>query len=107
MKKVVEKPEPKDAPTNLVAVGKYIITKDVLDTLAGMESGKSGEIRLADAFDIMLASGKSIYGKVLDGEWLDTGTKLNFLKATVKMALKHDKLRSDFKKFLKEVTKEQ
>ncbi len=107
VKQVVEKPEPKDAPTNLVAVGKYIITKDVLDTLAGMESGKSGEIRLADAFDIMLASGKSIYGKVLDGEWLDTGTKLNFLKATVKMALKHDKLQSDFKKFLKEVTKEQ
>lgn len=106
VKEMVEKPEPKDAPSNLVAVGKYVITEDVFDILKTMKDGKSGEIRLADAFDIMLEKGKPLYGKVLEGEWLDTGDKIGFLKATVKMALKHEELNRDFKQYLKEITKE-
>jgi len=51
---IVEKPKPEDAPSRLVAVGKYIITNEVFEVLAKMEAGKSGEIRLSDAFDIML-----------------------------------------------------
>ncbi len=107
IKKLVEKPDPEVAPSNLVAVGKYIITPDVFEVLSNMREGKSGEIRLADAFDIMLEEGRPIYGKKIEGEWLDTGDKLGFLKATVKMALKHEKLSADFRKFLKEITREQ
>ena len=106
VKEMVEKPDPKDAPSNLVAVGKYIITQDVFDILKGMKDGKSGEIRLADGFELLLKQGKPLYGRTLEGEWLDTGDKIGFLKATVKMALKHDELNSEFKKFLKEITGE-
>lgn len=98
---IVEKPKPEDAPSRSVAVGKYIITNDVFKTLAGMESGKSGEIRLADAFDIMLGKGMPIHGRTLEGEWLDTGDKFNFLKTTIHFGLKHPEIGEKFRAYLK------
>jgi len=97
---LVEKPKKEEAPSNLVAVGNYIITPAVFDVLDKMTEGKSGEIRLADAFDIMLKSGRSIFGKNLDGEWLDTGSKFNFMKAAIKLGLKDEELGNDLKKFI-------
>lgn len=102
VKQLVEKPSPSEAPSNLAAVGKYIITQDIFDILAGMKEGKSGEIRLADALDIFLKGNKAVYGKLLEGKWLDTGDKLGFLKATVNYALKHEKLSEEFRNYLKE-----
>ncbi|MHB8903727.1 MAG: UTP--glucose-1-phosphate uridylyltransferase [Patescibacteria group bacterium] len=101
--KFIEKPALEDAPSNLVQVGINIITPDVFKTLAGMESGKSGEIRLADAFDQMLEKGLPLYGKKLEGEWLDTGNKFNFIKATLKFGLKDPEIKDDLKKLINEL----
>lgn len=103
IKNIVEKPKVEDAKSNLVAVGKYVITPEVMRILAEMKSGKSGEIRLADAFDIMLEKGRPIYGKELEGEWLDTGDKFNFIKATIKLGLKHPEIGAKLKNFLKDL----
>lgn len=102
IKGMVEKPKQEDAPSNLVAVGKYIITPEVFDVLANMQEGKSGEIRLADAFEIMLNEGKSMHGKALEGEWLDTGDKFNFVKATIHMGLKHPEIGEKLREYLKD-----
>ncbi|MEK9151189.1 MAG: UTP--glucose-1-phosphate uridylyltransferase [Patescibacteria group bacterium] len=99
--RIVEKPEPAAAPSRAVAVGKYIITRDVFDTLATMNHGKSGEIRLADAFELMLEQGRPIYGRMLEGEWLDTGDKFNFLRATISLGLKHPEIGEKLRGYLK------
>lgn len=101
--KFIEKPALEDAPSNLVQVGINIITPEVFKILAGMTSGKSGEIRLADAFDEMLEKGQPLYGKKLDGEWLDTGNKFNFIKATLKFGLKDPEIKDDLKKLINEL----
>ena len=101
VKGLVEKPKKEDAPSNLVAVGKYIVTPEVFDVLATMDHGKSGEIRLIDAFEIMLKENKALYGKVLEGEWLDTGDKFNFVKATIHMGLKHPEIGDKLREYLK------
>lgn len=98
---MVEKPKPEEAPSRAVAVGKYVITREVFQTLASMESGKSGEIRLADAFDVMLEQKKPVYGRMLDGVWLDTGDKFNFLQATIHFGLKHPEVGQKLRKYLK------
>lgn len=103
IKRFVEKPDIKDAPSNLAAVGIYAITPDVFNILSNMDSGKSGEIRLADAFDIMLEKNNVLYGKKLDGEWLDTGNKLSFIKATIRLGLKDGEIGDDLKEYLKNV----
>lgn len=103
IKKIVEKPSVEKAPSNLVAVGKYIITPEVFKTLSKMRRGKSGEIRLADAFDNMLSKNRPIYGRIIDGEWLDTGDKFNFVKATIHLGLKHPEIKDKLKKYLKKI----
>ncbi|HLC95602.1 MAG TPA: UTP--glucose-1-phosphate uridylyltransferase [Patescibacteria group bacterium] len=101
--RIVEKPTPKEAPSRSVAVGKYIITHEVFETLATMNFGKSGEIRLADAFDRMLEKGSSVYGRMLDGEWLDTGDKFNFLKTTIHFGLKHPEVGDKLRQYLQRI----
>ncbi|MFA5993735.1 MAG: UTP--glucose-1-phosphate uridylyltransferase GalU [Parcubacteria group bacterium] len=105
IKNIVEKPKPEEAKSDLVAVGKYIITPEVIGVLQEMKSGKSGEIRLADAFEIMLANNRPLYGKDLEGEWLDTGDKFNFIKASIKLGLKHPEIGAKLREFIKEINK--
>ncbi|NTW14995.1 MAG: UTP--glucose-1-phosphate uridylyltransferase [Candidatus Moranbacteria bacterium] len=102
--RMVEKPRPEEAPSRAVAVGKYVITREVFDILARMESGKSGEIRLADAFDLMLEKGSPLHAHMLEGEWLDTGDKFNFLKATIHLGLKHPEVGEKLRGYLKSLS---
>jgi UTP--glucose-1-phosphate uridylyltransferase len=106
IKKLVEKPKTESAPTNMVVVGKYVITPEVFKVLEEINSAQSfqGELRLINAFEKMIARGDKVYGCLLEGEWLDTGDKFNFLKANVHMALKHPEIGPKFKKYLKDLS---
>jgi len=106
IKGMVEKPKPEEAPSNLVAVGIYVITSEIFKILSEMNSGKSGEIRLVDAFDIYLQNNGDLYGKKLKGEWLDTGNKLSFIKATLKLGVKHEEVGGDLRAFIKKMAKD-
>lgn len=105
IKKFVEKPPIGEAPSNLAAVGIYAITPEVMATLQTMDKGASGEIRLADAFDLMLAAGRPLYGKKLAGEWLDTGNKFNLIKASIKLGIKDEEIGEELKEFLRKMAK--
>ena len=98
----VEKPTVQEAPSNIVAPGKYVITPAVIKTLEGIRKTGNfkGELRLADAFEAMLKKGEKLYGRLLLGEWLDCGSKIGFLKATVRFGLKHPETKEEFRKFL-------
>jgi UTP--glucose-1-phosphate uridylyltransferase len=100
IKSLVEKPKVEEAPSNLIIVGKYVITPAVFDELERVVPGKDGEIRLADAFSNMLAE-KAIYGYEFEGKRYDCGSKLGFLEATVDYALKHPEVKDAFREFLK------
>ena len=105
IKQFVEKPPINKAPSNLVQVGINVITPDIIKILSKMKHGKSGEIRLADAYDAMLHQNKPIYGKKIEGEWLDTGNKFNLIKANLKLGLKDPEIKADLKKLLSELVK--
>jgi len=105
VKQFIEKPKASEAPSNLVQVGINVITPEVIKILSKMKHGKSGEIRLADAYDEMLKQNKPLYGKKIVGEWLDTGNKFNFIKATLKIALKNKEIGQDLQKLINELAK--
>ncbi len=86
IKNFVEKPAPDKAPSNLAAVGKYLITPELIRYLKKTKPGADGEIRLANAFMEYLADDKSIQGRILEGSRYDTGDKTGFLKATLHVA---------------------
>lgn len=101
IKRFIEKPLPSEAPSNLVAVGIYVLTPEVLSWLTTMRPGPSGELRLADAFQQMLARDRPLYGQEFNGTWLDTGDKLGFIKATIQLGLKNKDIGPELKKFIK------
>ena len=100
IKNLIEKPSVEEAPSNLIVVGKYIITPDVFNELENLKPGKTGEILLADALKNLLPK-KAVYGCEFEGRRYDCGSKLGFLKATVEFALKHKELNGSFREYLK------
>jgi UTP--glucose-1-phosphate uridylyltransferase len=101
IKKIIEKPKPEEIPSNLVIVGKYILTPDVFGYLKKAVPSNKGEIILAEVFDKMLNEGKTIYGYELKGEWLECGDKLKWLKSFMYFALKDPRYAEELKKYIK------
>lgn len=97
----VEKPSPKEAPSNLIVIGHYILTPDVLEILKTQKPGRDGEIRLADAFITYLGQKRALYGCEFEGTRYDCGDKLGYLKAQIDLGLKHPDVGADLKKYLK------
>lgn len=78
---MVEKPDPKDAPSNLAIIGRYILTPDIFDILKSTKPGKGGEIQITDALLEQAKNGKVIAYK-FKGERFDCGSIDGFVKAT-------------------------
>ncbi len=104
IKRIVEKPSPEEAPSYLSIVGKYILTPEVFDYLKRAKPTLRKEIILAETFDKMIRDGKIIYGYEFEGEWLECGNKLGWLKSHLYLSLKHPQFGPELKKYLKEIT---
>ncbi len=103
IKKIIEKPEVSKAPSDLVVVGKYILTPEVFDYLKKATPSKRGEIILAEVFDKMLMDGKIIYGYEIKGEWLECGDKEKWLKSFLYLSLKSPRYGQELKNYLKQI----
>lgn len=99
---IVEKPKPKDAPSNLAVVGRYILTPAIFDKLKNTGKGAGGEIQLTDAIASLLDDETAIAYE-FEGKRYDCGDKLGFLIATVEMALLHNELKDDFLAYLQQL----
>ena len=103
IKKIIEKPEPSQIQSNLVIVGKYILTPEVFSYLKKASPSKKGEIILGEVFEKMLNDGMPIYGYEVKGEWLECGDKLKWLKSFFYLALKDPTFGKDLKDYLKSI----
>jgi len=78
---MIEKPDPKDAPSNMAIIGRYILTPDIFDILRDTEAGKGGEIQITDALRTQAQAGKVIAYK-FKGKRFDCGSVDGFVEAT-------------------------
>ena len=78
---MVEKPDPKDAPSNLAIIGRYILTPDIFDILRETKPGKGGEIQITDALLEQAKEGKVLAYK-FQGKRFDCGSVDGFVEAT-------------------------
>ena len=99
VKRIIEKPKPELAPSNLAVIGRYILTPEIFSLLSKTQKGIGGEIQLTDAISDLL-NDQDIYGKIIEGTRYDCGSKLGFLQATVGFGLKHPETGTEFKKFI-------
>jgi UTP--glucose-1-phosphate uridylyltransferase len=98
---LVEKPAPEDAPSNLAVIGRYLFSPSIFDALAKVRPGRGGEIQLTDAIALLLDD-EEIYGRTFTTGRFDTGNKLDYLKATVELALRRPDLAEPFRRWLVE-----
>ncbi len=102
IKKIVEKPLPEEAPSNLATHGAYILPSEIFKTIKNLKPGKGGEIWLVDAINQLIKEGFPFYAcKIKNGKYYDTGNKLEYLKTVIEFALRHPEFSEEFKKFLK------
>jgi len=100
IKDMVEKPDPKDAPSNLAITGRYILQPEIFEYLSKFEVGSGGEIQLTDAMKNMCKK-HPFYYKKLDEKRYDCGNVLGYLDANIAFALNDDKISEDVKLLLK------
>ena len=99
--RIVEKPPRNEVPSNLAAVAGYLLTPDIFEFLEQTSAGQGGEIWLADGVQKIAAKG-NLYALEFEGRRYDAGNKLEFLQATVDLALEHDELGPPFRAYLEE-----
>jgi UTP--glucose-1-phosphate uridylyltransferase len=103
---LVEKPDPADAPSNLAVIGRYVLNPAVFAVLERTEPGRGGEIQLTDALATLAsmppAKGGGVYGVVFTGRRYDTGDRLDYLKAVVRIAADREDLGPEFRTWLAE-----
>lgn len=103
--KIVEKPKPADAPSNLAVVGRYLLVPQIFDKLERTTRGAGGEIQLTDAIADMLEE-SPVYAYAFSGERFDCGNKLGYLKASVAYGLAHPEIGSAFREHLRGILQE-
>jgi len=96
---IIEKPELAEAPSDLIATGRYVFNPSIFEALDKVEPGKGGELQLTDAIDL-LAADEPVFGQVYRDGRYDIGNKPDFLRATVELGAGHPDLGPAFRSFL-------
>lgn len=102
LKDIVEKPKPKDAPTNLSVIGRYILDPKIFTYLNKQKIGFGGEIQLTDAIQYLINKEK-VFGYKFKGQRYDCGSKLGFIKANLGFGFNDKEIKDDLLKFVKKI----
>lgn len=103
---LVEKPPVGEAPSNLAIIGRYVLSPTVFDVLRRTPPGRGGEIQLTDALKTLAqrpdADGEPVHGVVFTGRRYDTGDRVDYLKAVVRLACERPDLGPELFGWLRE-----
>ena len=97
--RLVEKPKPAEAPSNLAIIGRYILTPKIFDKLEQTPRGAGGEIQLTDALHALMEE-QAVFGYEFEGTRYDAGTPMGWLKASVGLALQRPEFEREFRAYL-------
>lgn len=100
IERIVEKPEPSQAPSRMGVAGRYILTPRIFDELRRQAPGAGGEIQLTDGIAALMQK-ERVYAYRYAGRRYDCGSKEGFLEATVELALQHPQLGPGFRDYLR------
>jgi UTP--glucose-1-phosphate uridylyltransferase len=99
---LVEKPPVDEAPSSLAIIGRYVLAPEIFEVLRKTEPGRGGEIQLTDALATLVEQGEPVHGVVFSGRRYDTGDRLDYLKAVIRLASERDDLGPPLRAWLHE-----
>ncbi len=100
IRSMVEKPDPKDAPSTLAAIGRYIFTPRIFDLLGRQECGAGNEIQVTDSM-VELLKEQPLFGYKFKGTRFDCGDKAGFQMANIAFSLERPEIRESLLAYLK------
>jgi len=100
LNRLVEKPAPSQAPSNLAIVGRYLFTPAVFEAIQRTPRGYGGELQITDAMQT-LADEEGMYAFRFEGERFDIGRPLSLIIANVAMALRREDTAPELRRFLR------
>ena len=106
---LVEKPEPEVAPSNYAVIGRYVLRHEIFDVLEKTQPGRGGEIQLTDALQFAAQNPEvagGVSGVVFSGRRYDTGDKLDFIRATLRIAIDREDIGPELREWLKDFSKD-
>src|SRR5262245_35167927 len=106
---LIEKPSPREAPSNLAIAARYVLSPAIFEALAETKRGKGGEIQLTDAIRAVIRGGGKAYGvRLRHGERrYDIGNFQAYFEAFVEFALADPKFGPDLRRYLQDLLNEQ
>lgn len=100
---LVEKPSPESAPSRLALIGRYVLSSTVFDVLSDTPPGRGGEVQLTDALrELAVGDSGPVHGVLFRGRRYDTGDKLEYLSATVRLACERPDIGPEFSRWLRD-----
>ena len=100
--RLIEKPKPEEAPSNLVIAGRYVFSPEIFDMLEIIPTGVNNEIQLTDAMQLLLHD-QDMYGLHFEGKRYDVGNKLDFIKTNLIFGLNRPEFAEQLKPWIKEL----
>jgi UTP--glucose-1-phosphate uridylyltransferase len=101
---LVEKPDPDDAPSNLVIIGRYVCDPAIFGVLRETPPGRGGEIQITDALKTLAqtdSDGGGVHGVLFRGRRFDTGNRLDYLRTIVQFACERPDVATEFVPWLR------
>jgi len=83
---VIEKPTISKAPSNKAVIGRYILPKKIFSKLIKLTPGKSGEIHITDAIQLLINENDKFIAHNFSGKYLDCGSMEGYVKSTLEIA---------------------
>lgn len=100
---VVEKPHPKDAPSSLAVVGRYVLSSKIFNSLDELQTYEQTELSLTDAICHMMQHNERVFAYKVQGTRYDLGTPLGWIKAVIGSALQDPEYGPATRKFLADI----
>ena len=101
---IVEKPDFKKAPSNIAIIGRYVLTRNIIDELSNKEKGSGGEIQLTDAIKNSLTFSE-VFGYKFQGKRFDCGNMMGALEAQIYAAINRSENKRETIKIIKKYIK--
>ena len=98
---IVEKPAFAEAPSTYAVATGYLLTPDIIPILEQEIIGPDGEIRISDAIEL-LAKQRTVYGRIVQGEYHDTGSPERYIETLIDISLKDPKTAEHVRAYLRD-----
>ena len=98
----VEKPDPKDAPSDLAIIGRYVFTPEIFDVLAKTKPGKGNEIQLTDAINTLNKT-QRVFAHEYKGDRYDVGNKFGWIETNIEYGLNHPEVKNELREYIKKL----